>query len=101
RLLTTSAPELDDIHTIKSQLYNASRRAKYMALTTASPEQIEAAKRNKPAPAPRPGKKYPPREDRDDRPRRSFDRDERGGGRDDRSRRPSGSGPRRSGPPDG
>ena len=56
RLLTTSAPELDDIHTVKSQLHNANRRAKYMALTSASPEQIEEAKRNKPAPAPRPGK---------------------------------------------
>jgi 23S rRNA pseudouridine2605 synthase len=102
RLLTTPAPELEDIHTVKSQLHNANRRAKYMALTTASPEQIEDAKRNKPAPAPRPGKKYAARDDRggrDDRPRRSFDRDDRGGRDGDRSR--GGTGPRRSGPPDG
>jgi 23S rRNA pseudouridine2605 synthase len=98
RLLTTSAPELEDIHTVKSQLHNANRRAKYMALTTASPEQIEEAKRNKPAPAPRPGKKYAAR---DDRPYRPFDRESGGRGRDGDRSRSSGTGPRRNGPSDG
>src|SRR5690606_2220886 len=98
RLLTSSAPELDDIHTVKSQLHNANRRAKYMALTSASPEQIEEAKRNKPTPAPRPGKKYAAR---DDRPYRPFDRESGGRGRDGDRSRSSGSGPRRGGPPDG
>ncbi len=89
RLLTTSAHELEEIQKIKAQSNNANRRAKYMALTSATPEQIEDAKRNKPAAAPRPGKKYAARDSRGE-----------GRGNDDRPRRPY-SGDRRSGPPDG